>query len=200
MSGDVAVKGQTAHLDPSFSDIFDQLEAAAAGRVALGYDRWFLSTEFSYLKLGADANAADVELKQWLVEPTLGYQFCENFAAFAGVRYNSIEADIDLNGPFDTSGGGTKDWWDPIVGAQVSLSLIRKKLSLEGRFDIGGFDVASELTWQAYPYLNWRFTKWGSAQLGYRWLGTDYQTGSGASEFRYDVVLQGPQIGITIHF
>ena len=38
------------------------------------------------------------------------------------------------------------------------------------------------------------------AQVGYRWLGTDYETGSGTSKFKYDVVAQGPQIGFTFHF
>ena len=71
---------------------------------------------------------------------------------------------------------------------------------MDGHFDVGGFGAGSDLTWQAYPYLNWRFAKWGSAQLGYRWLGTDYETGSGGSKFRYDAIVQGPQIGLTFHF
>jgi hypothetical protein len=200
LSGDVAVKGQPVNVNASFGDILQNLEAGAAGRVTLGFDRWVLSTEFSYMKLGASVPAARVEVKQWLVEPSLGYQFCEFFEGFAGARYNNINADVNFTGPLGLVRGGTQEWWDPIVGAQLSLPLIGQKLTLDGHFDVGGFGVGSDFTWQAYPYLNWRFAKWGSAQLGYRWLGTDYETGSGASRFRYDVIAQGPQIGITLHF
>jgi hypothetical protein len=200
LSGDVTVKGHPAKVDASFGDVFDHLEAGGAGRVTLGYDRWFLSTEVSYMKLGVSVPAASVEIKQWLVEPSVGYQFCEYFAGFAGARYNSIDGTVNFTGPLGLVRGGTQEWWDPIVGAQLSLPLIRNKLTFDGHFDIGGFGVGSELTWQAYPYLNWRFAKWGSVQLGYRWLGTDYETGSGTSLFKYDVVVQGPQVGLTIHF
>jgi hypothetical protein len=200
MSGDLAAKGLPAHVDASFGNIFDHFEGGAAGRVTVRYDRWFLSTEFSYMKLGASGDNGDIELKQWLVEPTLGYQFCEYLAGFAGARFNSIDAEINFDGPRGQVRGGTQDWWDPIIGTQLSVPLIPNKLTFDGRFDIGGFGVGSDLTWQAYPYLNWRFAGWGSAQLGYRWLGTDYETGSGANRFRYDVILSGPQIGFTFHF
>jgi hypothetical protein len=41
--------------------------------------------------------------------------------------------------------------------------------------------------------------QWGSLQLGYRWL-YDYETGSGASRFKYDMLSQGMQLGVTFHF
>jgi hypothetical protein len=200
LSGDVAVRGNAASVDASFGDIVENLEAAVAGRFTVGHGRWFFSTEFSYMKLGISAPAASVDFKQWLVEPSVGYTFCEYFSAFAGARYNNLHGDVIFNGPAGRQPTGTQDWWDPIIGAQVSCPLIAHKLTFDGRFDIGGFGAGSDFTWQAYPYLNWRFAKWGSAQLGYRWLGTDYETGSGATLFRYDVVVQGPQIGATLHF
>jgi hypothetical protein len=198
LSGNLAVAGQPADVDAGFGDIMDNLEFAAAGRVTVGYERWLLSTEFSYMGLGASKNGVSADLDQWLVEPTIGYQFCNAFQLFAGVRYNNIRA--DLSGPFGNLRSNTKDWWDPIVGAQVCLPLVKDQLTFAGRFDVGGFDVGSDLTWQAFPYLDWRIAKSTSLQLGYRWLATDYETGSGASLFRYDVIVQGPQIGLTFHF
>jgi len=200
LSGDVAVHGVPAKVDASFGDILENLEIGAAGRFTAGYNRWSLSTEFSYMRLGASVPAVSLEMRQWLVEPSLGYQFCDYFQGFAGVRYNNLSGDLTFAGPLGKVAAGTQDWWDPIVGAQLSLPLGGKKLTLNGRFDIGGFGVGSDLTWQAFPYLNWHFNRWGSAQIGYRWLGTDYETGSGASLFRYDVVAQGPQLGFTVRF
>jgi hypothetical protein len=196
MSGNVTAKGQPGDVDVAFKDIAQNLEFAAAGRLTARNDRWVLSTEFSYMGLGASKNDVSVDMDQWLVEPSLGYQFCKEFQAFAGVRYNNINGDI--TGPLENVPTGTQDWWDPIVGAQVSLPLMKDKLTLDGRFDIGGFGAGSDLTWQAFPYLNWRLSEKASLQLGYRWLATDYETGSGADEFRYDVTVQGPQVGLTI--
>jgi hypothetical protein len=200
LSGDVTVHGLPAKVDASFSDIWSNLEFGAAGRVTVGYDRWVLSTEVSYMQLGADVPAASVDFEQWLVEPTLGYQFCSYFQGFAGVRYNNVGGDITFNGPLGKVPAGTQDWWDPIVGVQLSLPIVKKTLTFDGRFDVGGFGVGSDFTWQAFPFLNWHFAKWGSVQAGYRWLGTDYEAGSGLSKFRYDVVVQGPQVGMTLSF
>jgi hypothetical protein len=200
MSGDVTAKGVSAQVDSTFKNIFEHLEAGAAGRFTLSHDRWFLSTEFSYLKLGAEVPAAKFDMDQWLIEPTLGYVVCPNFQAFAGARYNNLGGGITFSGPAGRVATGTQEWWDPIVGANLSYPLVRDKLSFDGHFDVGGFGAASDITWQAFPYFNWRFATWGSVQIGYRWLGTDYETGSGANRFQYDVVLQGPQIGLTAHF
>ena len=200
MEGDLAARGQPTSVKADFADIAEHLNFAAAGRVSLGYERWTFSTEISYMDLGADTTLASVNLDQWMIEPTLSYAFCDSFAIFAGARYNQIDTAMNFTGPIGLVTSGTQDWWDPIVGAQISLPLAGEKLALNGRFDIGGFEVGSDLAWQVFPYFDWRFAKSASMQLGYRWLGTDYETGSGPTLFRYDVVLAGPQIGFTLHF
>ena len=200
LSGDITAKGVPSHVDASFSQIFDHLEAGAAGRFTASHERWLISTEFSYMRLSAATSSATLQLEQWLVEPSLGYEVCKHAQVFAGARYNNISGNVTFAGPTGRVATGTQDWWDPIIGAQLSYPLIGDKLSFDGRFDVGGFGVGSDLTWQAFPYLNWRFTKWGSLQVGYRWLGTDYETGSGASKFKYDMIAQGPQVGFLFHF
>ena len=68
------------------------------------------------------------------------------------------------------------------------------------RGDVGGFGVGSDFAWQAFPYLGWQFAQWGSLQAGYRWVDMDYETGSGANRFKYDMLYRGPQVGITVRF
>jgi hypothetical protein len=203
MSGDVAAKGVPADVDASFGDIFQNLDACLAGRFTAVHGRWVLSAEFSYLRLKATATrpaTASVQFEQWLLEPTVGWRVGPSAQVFAGARYNGIDSEVRTNGPLALSAHGTQGWWDPIVGATFSLPLSGEKLTLDGRCDIGGFGAGSDLTWQVFPTLNWRFASWGSAQLGYRWLGTDYETGRGTSRFVYDVVAQGPQLGFSLHF
>ncbi len=89
--------------------------------------------------------------------------------------------------------------FNPLLGANLALPQ-GKGFSPNIRGDTGGFGVASDLTWQAFPYVSWRFTKSSSLQLGYRWRYMDYETGSGHDRFKYDVLNQGPQLGVTFTF
>lgn len=201
MTGDVAVGAVQSDVDVGFDKIWDNLDFGAMGKVRVGYQRWSLSTEVIYMKLGASKGAADVDLEQWLVEPTLGYTVCTGFELLAGVRYNNLSGEIRGTGPLGVTRAAvsTQEWWDPIVGANLRLPL-GEKWSVNVRGDIGGFGVGSDLTWQAFPYLSWQFTDWGSLQAGYRWVSTDYETGSGLQRFRYDVLTSGPQVGVTVRF
>ena len=85
------------------------------------------------------------------------------------------------------------------MGARFRLPL-GKKFSFNVSGDVGGFGVNSNIAWQAFPYFSWQFAKWGSVQAGYRWLYIDYETGSGLDRFKYEVLTQGPQLGLTVHF
>jgi hypothetical protein len=196
--GDVGIGRINAPVDVSFDKIWHNLEFTAMGTVRVGYDRWALTTDVVYLGAGGTGGLANLGFEQWMVEPTLSYTVCQGFEVLAGGRYNNISAEI--SGP---SGGrsqsGTQDWWDPIVGAKMSLPL-GKQFSVNLHGDIGGFGVGSDLTWQAFPYLGWQFAKWGSIQAGYRFLSMDYETGSGLRRFSYDVLYRGPQLGLTFHF
>jgi hypothetical protein len=201
MSGEVGVGPANADVKFGFDRVRDNLEFAMMGKVRLGYDRWALTTDVIYMGLGTSRNGVSVDMDQWMVEPTLSYRLSKYFEPLAGVRYNNLSGEIRGPGilPSPRIPTGTQDWWDPILGANASLPL-GKGFSLNLRGDIGGFGVGSDLTWQVFPYLGWQFAKWGSLQLGYRWLYMDYETGSGASRFQYDMLNQGPQIGLTCHF
>ena len=197
MSGNVAVKGVPADVDVGFDKIWDNLKFGAMGSARVGYERWALSTEVIYMDLGTTKGPFTAGAQQWMVQPALEYQVCRYFDAYAGTRYNNIN--LELNGPLGKNPAGTHEWWDPILGARVSLP-IWKKLSFAVSGDFGGFGVGSDLTWQAYPYINWQITKVTSLQVGYRFLYTDYETGSGLNQFKYDMLTSGPQVGFTFHF
>lgn len=197
MSGDVGIGPVNAPVDFGFDKVLDNLEFAMMGKVRVGYDRWALTTDVVFMGLGESKNGVTVDLDQWMIEPTLSYRVSKYFEPLVGVRYNNLSGEI--RGPLGRNPSGTQEWWDPIVGANLSLP-IGKKFNFNVRGDIGGFGFGSDLTWQAFPYFSWQLTKWGSLQLGYRWLYMDYETGSGTSRFKYDMLIQGPQVGITFHF
>ncbi len=201
MSGDIGIGSVNADINAGFDKIWDNLEFGAMGTVRVGYGPWALTTDIIYMGLEGSKNGVTAEFDQWMVEPTLSYRVSEYLEPLAGVRYNNLSGEIRGPGVLPTPRipTGTQEWWDPIVGANATLPL-GKGFSLNVRGDVGGFGVGSDLTWQVFPYFGWRFAKWGSLQLGYRWLYMDYETGSGASRFKYDMLNQGPQIGLTAHF
>jgi hypothetical protein len=198
MSGDVTVKGVTADLDVPFGTVLDNLEFGAFGRVRASYGRWAVATDVIYAGLGASKGPFSGDVDQWLVSPTLEYEVCQYLDVFAGARYNNISA--ELRGPFGRVSSGTVDWLEPVIGGRVKVPLY-KSLSFQVMGDIGGLGVeGTGLSWQVEPVLNWQITQRCSLQAGYRWIQSDYEKGSGANRFSYDVLMQGPQVGFTMHF
>jgi hypothetical protein len=195
MTGDVAVGNASADLHVGFSDILDHLEFGAMGFGRVARAPWSFTTEIVYMGLGASQDFVSADFDQWLVEPRIGYRVSPRFEALVGVRYNNLSGEIA--GPFGRRPSGTQDWWDPIVGATMSVPL-GSTLALVGHGDIGGFGIGSDLTWQVYPCLSWTMMPQASLQAGYRWLSVDYETGSGGDAFRWDMLTQGPQVGVTV--
>ena len=129
--------------------------------------------------------------------------------AIVGARYTRLETEIDLKVSAPSLGltgsrvvEGDKDWIDPIVGARAHVNLSdRVWVQLVG--DIGGFGVGSDFAWHATAFVAYDFDMFGrdaSVGAGYRALYMDYEDGSGANRFAYDMTMHGPVIGLNIHF
>ena len=66
--------------------------------------------------------------------------------------------------------------------------------------DVGGFGVGSDIAVQAWPSLGFRLSNSVKAQLGYRVVYADYESGSGLRRFKYDMVTHGPTAGVQFRF
>ena len=64
--------------------------------------------------------------------------------------------------------------------------------------DLGGVGTISDLPWQARA--DYRFSKLFQLGLGYRYIGMDYEKGSGNDRFLYDVNTYGPALKFGFHF
>lgn len=122
----------------------------------------------------------------------------------AGGRYWHQDATLSATvGPLNADKSGSVDWVDPFVGARLRQQLGAGE-SLVLRADVGGFGVGSDASWQVLATYNWEMrTVCGylvDGYLGYRALSVDYSQGSGNTEYKYDVLMQGPVIGTTLHF
>jgi hypothetical protein len=134
----------------------------------------------------------------------------------AGGRYWHQRLDVDLalagtlsfdglvvSGNTALASSGAVQWIDPIIGARLRHSpAVGEELSVRG--DVGGFGAGSKFTWQVLAAYNWRLCQQGwltlDGYLGYRALSVDYEDGEGVNRYEYDVVQQGPVIGVTGRF
>ena len=80
-----------------------------------------------------------------------------------------------------------EDWFDPMVGLKGQLYLGASKFFISGAVAFGGFGMGSDLFWDAWANLGYKFTRTFSMTLGYRYLDVDYEK----DDFLYDVTYQG---------
>ncbi len=94
-----------------------------------------------------------------------------------------------------TEASAEKDWLDPIVGVRAQWN-INDRFFLAGKSDIGGFGVGSDLAWTLQATAGYNFTEKVSAELGYRYLHTDYRDGA----FTYDIAPAGIFTSLNLKF
>lgn len=206
MNGDVTVAGNTAPVDIKFTDIIDKIDFAFMGVVEVGRGQWSFASDLFYAKLGADksrgATRFDVGMEQFIGNFAVARNIVDDgttrFDVYGGARVTSLSTDISIDRPLlipDTNVSADKTWVDPIIGVRAQRNL-SEKLFLRGVADIGGFGVASDLTWQAYVALGYRVSEKTALSIGYRGLGTDYTDGG----FTYDVISHGLLLGLEYKF
>ena len=204
MDGTVGIKGHDVKLDVPFSKIWDNLHFGGMVHFDMKNDRWLLSSDLIYMNLqqGAEVTngTAEASVTETFFEVAGGYRISQAFTLLAGARLVDLGSTLDFTGTnVSQNGHQSKSWVDPFVGAQITVALSdRWWFDLHG--DIGGFNVGSKQAWQAYADVGYRASDLVSVYLGYRALDIDYESGSGSTLFRYDVLTAGPQIGVAFRF
>ncbi len=89
----------------------------------------------------------------------------------------------------------TEYWTDPYVGLGGRYNL-GKAYYLTGKVDVGGFEVGSDVTVQAYGGLGYQLTRNIYTELGFRYLFSDYNNDG----YLYKVSTYGPQVTTGIQF
>jgi hypothetical protein len=219
MDGELTVRGQTAEVDQDFDDVFDLLEnhldGILQGQVRVTYGRWAVQLASSWLRLEADrallrpaGGTAEVSSEIWqgqldvwyrVGETALGCEPCSPcvlYDVYAGVRWMDVENELRTPAAVREQG---KSWVDPVIGGRVAYDFHRRWI-VDLQADVGGFGVASDFTWRVRVGGEWWFSRHAALKAGWMWLGTDYESGSGADAFAWDIVQDGPYFGLTVAF
>lgn len=218
--GNVGTGNQVSGLDVNYCDVLhnlDLIDCMAPVNLEARYGRWGAYVDLFYVKLqdrvSGPLGSADLQSEQTILELAGFYraatwpleasgQRSVTLDILGGARYNRLEGSIGLQLPNSAIQiQGSQDWWDPFVGPRVTWQATQK-LSLFGRGDVGGFGIenCSHFAWQIVAGLDYDLTKNVFLELGYRLLDTDFESGSGANHFVYDVTVSGPYLALGVKF
>ena len=188
-----------AEVDVSFGDILDNLELGGMGTFRARKGRWAFLGDVVFMGLGAANELVDVDVDQLVLEALGVYHFNDKAGLLFGGRYVDLENELDFRGPQGLRVRGGEDWVDPVVGLGVEVPT-GEKWTFFGRFDVGGFGVGSDFSYQVKLKFAYRPSERYSVIFGYRLLDIDYDDGAGADRFLYDVATSGPNLGMVFHF
>jgi hypothetical protein len=100
-----------------------------------------------------------------------------------------------LNTKLDQTLSRDDYWFDPYVGLRARYNF-NKTYYTAVRGEIGGFGVGADLMWEVEAVVGLNWTRSIFTEVGYRALGGNFEE----DNFRFDVVLHGPQITTGITF
>jgi hypothetical protein len=206
IDGNASVGPLTVPVDLSISDLFSNLDMGAMAAYRVENGTWSFTGDVTYMDLGfsrtTDQGRAGARLgtEQLVVMGTVGRRLSPNVEALFSLAYFDVSSDLELRVLNQTrSASSGADWVDPLVGLEYRTPVGGKwDFSLRG--DVGGFGVGSDLTMHGWAKFVRRNSDTFSWYVGYRFIGFDYETGSGLNYQRYDLQQHGPGAGIAFKF
>ena len=209
MNGTAAVAGQELDVDMSASDIFSNLQFGAMGLVVARKGNWGVGGDAIWMSLGANGTAPGplgrVTGSADMSQGAFAFYGLRRLAPYADVffggRINYLSTNLRINSPLQVrSVDGSKTWFDPLVGLQLRTPANGTRWHAQVYTEIGGVGVGSSFTWQVFPTIGVNLSKSASLEFGYRWLDIDYTSGENLTLFKYDVLTQGPVMGVRFTF
>ncbi len=219
--------GVSTKVDVPFSKVADHLRYVGEGYAEVGYGRWSLAVDATFVGLKDDlvvqkvpvayklgARWIDLRLGANVLCRRLGTDrwdcFCRprflRVDALVGARAWHLEQTFAATIPFGAaapalSHTSTTTWWDPYVGLRLRADP-EKRWFVELEADVGGFSIgdASSITWQLEIQGGYRITRALFVSAGYRLLDVKRVHGSGTGKAGLDATFQGPVVGLGLRF
>ena len=209
MDGDVALGGVGSDVNTSAKTLLDNLEFAAASRFEVRKGPWAGLFDVNFMALGDQGDLPlggrlDVDIDMLFVESVLAYRLGSantGVDLLGGVRY--VRQNLRATRTGGIGSGAQRnfipDWVDPIIGLRLTKQ-VSPRASFLARGDIGGFGAGSDLAWNVEAGAEFRFTRHLGVQVLFKAMSLDYEEGSGASFYRYNVVSPGVVFAFPIRF
>ena len=199
-------------LDANSNDILGQLKMGFMLNAEASTGKWTIGSDLLYMDLAQGVKPGVLIQNGELSVKQLGWEVSGLYAVKPwldlgiGGMLNSIYSGGEV---YLISVGGwtsatkktsmTKTWFDPMLIARIN-SKSGEKFIYQLRGEIGGFGIGSDFAWQMQAYAGYRFSKLFQITGGYRIISLDYETGSGANRFMYNVDTSGPVLRFGFNF
>jgi hypothetical protein len=108
----------------------------------------------------------------------------------------------DISGNFAFVDSGEMDWVDPVIALRAKHDFGNGR-SITAMGDVGGFDTASDFSWQVlltYDIDGKLFGFDTTTSIGYKALGLLFEEGTSHGDRGVDVVLHGPVAELTFRW
>jgi hypothetical protein len=209
IDGDSAIDGNALPLNLDFTDdIMENLDAVLTLHFEARKDKLLLFAEYQYVSLDPSVDAslgpvnvnADIDFVVNMAELgagyTLSYTNATRWELLGGLRWFDHDLEVNIDGPPilpDTIKGGD-DWHQGFIGGRIITAISENwRLIARGDYGYGGSDNNA---WHFNAMADYRFSDWGSAFVGYRYMKIDYASNS----YSYDAEQQGPMLGVSINW
>lgn len=192
----------TAHVGQRFSDIFDNLDAAAFLTGTARKGRYVFQGDASHAAISDSASlplglTTQARVRQDSLTLTGGYNWLNDgrnsLDLLAGARWWSIKTSVQLQPLLKTHASAS--FLDPIVAMRWRHQLGPRWSTLV-YLDAGGLGIGSDFTWQLLGSVNYQLKDNLYVSLGYRRLSVDYRD----QRKRLDFGMGGPMVGVTLRF
>lgn len=222
--GEVTLRGLTAKVNASFSDLYDHTDTHVGflgeGEAWKGDFGGFVNINYFDLEQNnARVGPLTVDVSSKVLVFGFGLAYHVGDWYFGGPmgdgagRTRRIRLDASAGGRYTTLDGGltivgltdrnkSQDWVDPVIGGRVVVDLTDRVNAII-QADVGGTSTSNDFTWSATGLLGYRFDFFGleaHALAGYRALAQNYATGSGSQRFRWNTTMRGPILGMNVRF
>ena len=208
VNGTIGEQGRTAQVDASFGDVLSHLDGIATVYFDARFGRWRALLDNMYVDVsnaratpGPLFDSVAVATKMWMVDPKAGYALYQKedreLDVTAGARIWNLDNKVTLfRGGFQADlGKGTRTFADPIIGTRF-YSNLSPKIFVLGKADIGGFDAAASMDWQAFGEGGYAFNERVALSVGYRYISVDYTPNNAA----FKTSMRGVIFGFGIRF
>lgn len=211
LRADVATPFGEVQTELDFADVWDALDMAAFASIEARNGRWAVVGDLVFSDLSSEEEtpfgvlfrSAEVDTRLTLASAYVAYSVLDEpgyrLDIGAGLRLADASLDVTLVGNVapTTRLSFSDSWVDPIIGVRTRIDIAGNWFA-NGYADVGGFGMgdASDLTWQGFVGVGYRFNDTWAMQAGYRYL--EIQRTIERSEV--DLEISGAIIGIQASF
>jgi hypothetical protein len=191
----------------SAGDLLSHFRFGLMGLLEADHKRIVLPLDIIWARLGDNqalpfpnlpATTAELKVDEFILTPKVGYRLLDQekikIDALTGFRYWHLGQTLQFSPSrlglnFSTS----QNWVDPLVGGRI-LGTLTPKVNVSIGGDVGGWGAGSQLDYQVFGILGYRFKPKWTLEAGWRYLDVNYR-----SNTIFDVATSGVLIGVKIN-